>query len=252
MAPEIRVSEHYSSMHHLQLFVFLIVGLTRGVMALVCWCLGGMRRITMRFYSMRKFTYVMGRWGSDESVDWIEVLDIKTQTWRHLRSHGVDEVDKHWFVINVFKGKMYAIAEEKSYAYDPQESAWEVVETHRCFRFINAWCVIEDVMYCFTHYGHCMWYDSKAGDWIEVMGSDLQALRMHRTSSLAWSWVLEVRNLGGKLLVMWIPESETNKREAERRIWCAKIALEKRGSEVWGEIEWANSVYESRVRFRVV
>ncbi|RIA05724.1 hypothetical protein BRARA_K01882 [Brassica rapa] len=180
--------------------------------------------------------YVMGRWGSDESQhNWMEVLDIKTQTWRHLRIHGVDKFDSNWFVTNVFEGKMYTIAEKKSYAYDTQESRWEVVETHKNFRYINDWCVIKDVMYCFSRSGYCMWYDSKAGDWIDVMGSDIQALRMHRKSSLVWSWVHEVRNLGGKLLFMWIPE-----------IWCAKIALEKRESEVWGKIEWDNSVSESR------
>uniref|UniRef100_M4E5Y0 FKB95-like N-terminal Kelch domain-containing protein n=1 Tax=Brassica campestris TaxID=3711 RepID=M4E5Y0_BRACM len=113
--------------------------------------------------------YVMGRWGSDESQhNWMEVLDITTQTWRHLRIHGVDKFDSNWFVTNVFEGKMYAIAEKKSYAYDTQE-------------------------------------------------------------------------------IMWILESERNKREPEGRIWCAKIALEKRESEVWGKIEWANSVSESRL-----
>lgn len=189
--------------------------------------------------------YVMGGWGSDVLLGWIEVLDIKTQTWRHVRSPGVDEFKEHWFMANVFKGKMYAIAQEKSYVYDPQQSTWEVVHTHKNFGFINAWCAVEDVMYCFKHSGYCCWYDSKAGDWIDVMGPDLELLRMHRTCGLAWSWVLQVHNLGGKLLVMWIPESESNKREAERRIWCAKIALEKRGTEVWGKIEWANSVYDS-------
>nr|VDC83681.1 unnamed protein product [Brassica rapa] len=84
--------------------------------------------------------YVMGRWGSDESQhNWMEVLDIKTQTWRHLRIHGVDKFDSNWFVTNVFEGKMYTIAEKKSYAYDTQESRWEVVETHKNFRYINDW-----------------------------------------------------------------------------------------------------------------
>uniref|UniRef100_A0A0D3DGN0 FKB95-like N-terminal Kelch domain-containing protein n=1 Tax=Brassica oleracea var. oleracea TaxID=109376 RepID=A0A0D3DGN0_BRAOL len=190
--------------------------------------------------------YVMGRWGSDESQhNWMEMLDIKTQKWRHLRIHGVDEFDSHWFVTNMFEEKMYAIAEKKSYAYDTLESRWEVVETHRNFRFINDWCVIEDVMYCFTTSGYCMWYDSKTRDWIDVKGSDMELLRMHRTCGLAWRPMLRILNLGGKLLVMWIPESKRNKREPEGRIWCAKIALEKRESEVWGKIEWANSVYDS-------
>ncbi|KAF2532273.1 hypothetical protein F2Q70_00033237 [Brassica cretica] len=140
--------------------------------------------------------YVMGRWGSDESQhNWMEMLDIKTQKWRHLRIHGVDEFDSQWFVTNVFEEKMYAIVEKKSYAYDTQEN--------------------------------------------------MELLRMHRTCGLAWRPMLRILNLGGKLLVMWIPESKRNKREPEGRIWCAKIALEKRESEVWGKIEWANSVYDS-------
>ncbi|CAH8359981.1 unnamed protein product [Eruca vesicaria subsp. sativa] len=126
--------------------------------------------------------YVMGRRGTSESLAWIEVLDLKTQTWRHVPSHG-DNYD--WFVINVFEGKMYAIAQEKSYAYDPQESRWEVVETHSGFRFINDWCVIDDVMYCFSISGYCMWFDSKTRDWINVKGSDLEVLRTHKT----WRYV---------------------------------------------------------------
>ncbi|WZZ76322.1 F-box/kelch-repeat protein At5g39560-like [Brassica napus] len=189
--------------------------------------------------------YVMGRSGINESLAWIEVLDIKTQTWRHLRSLGAYEFDSGWFEINVFEGKIYAIAENKSYAYDPQESRWEVVETHRRgFKFIKDWCVIEDVMYCFTHSGYCKWYDSKTRDWIDVKGSGMELLRMHRTCGLAWRPMLRIRNLGGKLLVMWVPDFERDNEKTERRIWCAKIALEKRGNDVWGKIEWANSVHE--------
>uniref|UniRef100_M4E5Y1 F-box domain-containing protein n=1 Tax=Brassica campestris TaxID=3711 RepID=M4E5Y1_BRACM len=152
--------------------------------------------------------YVMGRSGINESLARIEVLDIKTQTWRHLRSLGAYEFDSHWFEINVFEGKIYANAENKSYAYDPQESRWEVVETHRRgFKFIKDWCVIEDVMYCFTHSGYCKWYDSKTRDWIDVKGSDMKILRMHRTCGLAWRPMLRIHNLGGKLLVMSLQEN---------------------------------------------
>ncbi|CAH8359983.1 unnamed protein product [Eruca vesicaria subsp. sativa] len=183
--------------------------------------------------------YVMSH-SRNEALDWIEVLDIKTQTWRHVRSHGADEFDRNGFVINVFEGKICAIASKKSYAYDPLESRWEVVEElPQYLKFIRAWCVIEDVKYCFTNSGDCKWYDSKAGDWIDVKGSDLKLMHRHRTCSLACRRA-EMHNLGGKLLVMWTPVSLPGS-----RIWCAKMALEKRGSEVWGKIEWANSVSQS-------
>ncbi|CAH8359986.1 unnamed protein product [Eruca vesicaria subsp. sativa] len=199
-------------------------------------------RLHVYAFLLAEKIYVMGSCGIfDESLNWIEVLDIKTQTWRHLRSHGADEFDD-WFEINVVEGKIHAIGAKRSNAYDPQESRWEVVEKYSCSISINAWCVIEDVMYCFTDSGDCKWYDSNARDWIDVKGSDLELLLCPRTCSPAWGRV-EMHNVGGKLLVMWVPYFRDD--NDERRLWCAKIALQKRGNEVWGKIEWANSISDS-------
>lgn len=106
--------------------------------------------------------YVMGGCGEDESMTWMEVYDIKTQTWRPLPSHGAAEFRSEWFMINVLEGKIYANSETKDYAYDPKEGTWEVVETHSCLGSLRSWCVIEDVMYSFINSGYFKWYDSES------------------------------------------------------------------------------------------
>ncbi|CAA7027508.1 unnamed protein product [Microthlaspi erraticum] len=188
--------------------------------------------------------YVMGGCGEDESVTWMEVFDIKTQTWMALPSHGAAELRKErWFIANVLEGKIYAIAEMKHYAYDPKEGTWRnVVETHEESWWLNKWCVVDDVMYCYSHSGCCMWFDSKTRKWLFVKGSDIDCMRIMPTCGLA-SGVLKVANHGGKLLVMWTPMFEAINAIPMRNIWCAKIALEKRhGGEVWGKLEWVETV----------
>ncbi|KAG2239166.1 hypothetical protein Bca52824_090026 [Brassica carinata] len=169
--------------------------------------------------------------------NWMEVLDIKTQTWSPLLSHGATEFRDDWFLMNVYRGKIYVIAEKENFAYDPKEG------TGPCYGHIDAWCAIEDVMFCFTNSGYCMWYDTKSREWREVKGSDMEVLRDKSEYSLAWGCVVEIVNHGGKLLVIWVPRSEEYKTKGIRRIWCGKIAFEKRlEGEIWGKMEWVNEV----------
>ncbi|KAJ4912324.1 F-box/kelch-repeat protein [Raphanus sativus] len=185
--------------------------------------------------------YVMEDDRKDDN--WMEVLDIKTQTWSPLLSHGATEFRDDWFLTNVYRGKIYVIAEKENFAYDPKEGTWEIVETHDCYGQIDVWCAIEDVMFCFTNSGHCMWYDTKSGEWREVKGSDMEVLRNISEYSLAWGCVVEIFNHGGKLLVIWTPRSEEYKTTGKRRISCANIAFEKRlDGEIWGKMEWVNEV----------
>ncbi|KAG2264827.1 hypothetical protein Bca52824_071906 [Brassica carinata] len=182
--------------------------------------------------------YVMEEDRKDDN--WMEVLDIKTQTWSRLLGHGATEFRDDWFLVNVFRGQIYVIAATENFAYDPKEGTWEVVETHECYGHIDSWCEIEDVMFCFTNSGHCMWYDTESGEWREVKGSDMEVLRDTSEHSLAWGCVVEIVNHGGKLLVIWVPRYKTKQ---TRRIWCGKIALEKRHEgEIWGKMEWVNEV----------
>ncbi|KAF8054687.1 hypothetical protein N665_1320s0003 [Sinapis alba] len=152
---------------------------------------------------------------------WMEVLDVKTQTWSPLLSHGAStEFRGNWFLTNVFRGKIYSYGD------------------------IDVWCAIEDVIFSFTNSGYCIWYDSKSREWREVKGSDIEVLRgKNYEFSIRWGHVVEIVNHGGKLLVIWVPGFVEYRANWKRRIWCAKIAFEKRHEgEIWGKIEWINEV----------
>ncbi|EOA18385.1 hypothetical protein CARUB_v10006915mg [Capsella rubella] len=187
--------------------------------------------------------YVMRGCGKDESMAWMEVFDIRTQTWSSLPSHGADELrsSEQEIVITVLEGKIYVMDDTKDYAYDPKKGIWEVVETHSSNMWIDAWCVIENVMYCYKNSHCCVWYDSKSRKWRKVKGSNL-ALLLKDTCSLAPGYVLDLLNYGGKLLVVWVTVHIENG-EQKKRIRCAKMALEKHhGGAVWCKMEWYNTL----------
>ncbi|KAF8052050.1 hypothetical protein N665_1619s0003 [Sinapis alba] len=175
------------------------------------------REAAYAFYIDGKI-YVMEDGRKDDS--WMEVLDVKTQTWSPLLSHGATEFRGNWFLTNVFSGKIYSYGD------------------------IDVWCAIEDVIFSFTNSGYCIWYDCKSREWREVKGSDIEVLRgKNYEFSIRWGHVVEIVNHGGKLLVIWVPGFVEYRANWKRRIWCAKIAFEKRHEgEIWGKIEWINEV----------
>ncbi|KAG2242609.1 hypothetical protein Bca52824_095546 [Brassica carinata] len=185
--------------------------------------------------------YVMERCRNNDD-NWMEELDVETQTWSPLLSHGATEFRRDWFMIKVFRGKLYAIG-NKNYAYDRNEGTWEVVENHNMrFQHIPAaWCEIKNVMYSYTSDGSLR-YSYNRRKWIKVEGWGFQLLRSRRRYKLSGECVLGMRNYGGKLLVMWSPGFEENNGKSESRIWCAKIALEGSRNGVWGSVEWVNEV----------
>ncbi|CAA7027509.1 unnamed protein product [Microthlaspi erraticum] len=186
--------------------------------------------------------YVMGGCVNDKSSanNWFEVFDINTQTWSALPSPRADYDElRQYIVVNAaVKGKIYAMAQEKEYTYEPTSGAWEVVREKSSH--LDVWCAIENVMYCCTYAGHLCWYDYEAKEWREIKG--LEYLRGDRTWGLGMRSGFGLVNYGGKLVVMR-PRIEKESLKLKVKIWCAKIALEKRvGGEVWGKIEWLNSV----------
>ncbi|KAH0901338.1 LOW QUALITY PROTEIN: hypothetical protein HID58_040841, partial [Brassica napus] len=170
--------------------------------------------------------YVMERCRKDDD-NWMEVLDIKTQTWSPLLSRGATEFRSGWFIIKLFRGKIYVIG-SKNYVYDRNKDTWEVVKTHALiFKCIQAMVL---------SYGLVTIGEGGVEGW------DLELLRTHRRYKLSGECVLSIRNHGGKLLVMWSPRFEENNGKSESRIWCAKIALEGSRNGVWGRVEWVNEV----------
>ncbi|CAN7070454.1 unnamed protein product [Brassica oleracea var. botrytis] len=187
--------------------------------------------------------YVMERCRKDDD-NWMEVLDIKTQTWSPLLSHGATEFRSGWFIIKLFRGKIYVIG-SKNYVYDRNKDTWEVVKTHALiFKCILAadWYVIKNVIYRYTSDGSLVRFSYNRRGWVRVEGWDLELLRTHRRYTFSGECVLSIRNHGGKLLVMWSPRFEENNGKSESRIWCAKIALEGSRNGVWGRVEWVNEV----------
>ena len=162
------------------------------------------------------------------TINWMEVLDIKTQTWSPLLSHGATEFRSDWFMIDMFRGKIYPVA-KKQYAYDRNKGTWEVVKKPKRFRYANAArCVIK---ICNTNM------------WTKVKGSDLEFFSTDSTYSFAEGCVLTICNHSEKLLVMWVPRFEEYNGKLESKICCAKIVVEKcHENEVWGKIEWVNEV----------
>ncbi|XP_010436348.1 PREDICTED: F-box/kelch-repeat protein At5g39560-like [Camelina sativa] len=195
--------------------------------------------------------FVMGGYGKLEFMAWTEVLDIKTQTWSSLPSHGdsADELSSSEEELEIsmleVEGKIYAMDDPNNYAYcDMKKGTLEVVvvETHSSMMWIYAWCVIENVVYGYTDSNICMWYELKSRKWREVKGSNLELLLGQDTCCLAHGFVLDLVNYGGKLLVLWMTVHVDNAKQI-KRIRCAKMALEKRhGGEDWGKMEWANTL----------
>ncbi|BAB08887.1 unnamed protein product [Arabidopsis thaliana] len=201
--------------------------------------------------------YVLGGREMDESDDWFEVFDIKTQTWRALPSFRAGLELRRYIVwpnryfprlgdsqtavrlINVnpnaLEGKLYVAAQINDYTYEPKDDTWKVV-SKSSIRRVKVWCVIENVMYA-CHDVFLRWYDYEDRRWREIQG--LEELCYHPTRG--FSGAERIVNYGGKLVVMWRPVQSDGKDKIE--IWCAQIALEKRSKdEIWGKIEWINSV----------
>ncbi|EFH44968.1 hypothetical protein ARALYDRAFT_916346 [Arabidopsis lyrata subsp. lyrata] len=189
--------------------------------------------------------YVIGGCKNDESTNWLEIFDIKTQSWRALPGPVTDQ-ELRCKYINVpvaFKGKLYVAAETKDYTYEPKDGTWNVVREKSIFKDIRHWCVIEDVMYSCTYVGSLMWYDFEGREWREIKG--LNEFNVGLTWYLKKRSVHGIVNYGGKLVVIWRQWYNDDGKGWNTKVEFSKIALEKRHKdEIWGKTEWVNTVPE--------
>ncbi|KAF3591803.1 hypothetical protein DY000_02027581 [Brassica cretica] len=203
-----------------------------------------------------KKIYVMGGCDIDKyNANWIEVFDIKSQSWSALPGPGADDEElrnhlrkysENYYrnivrdpdVVNVFEGKIYVTAVGKDYTYDPNNGTWKVVrEKSFISDYIQVSCETGKVICCCTRSGYLMWSASEIEGrvWREIKG--LERLREHPKKGLTTGYKFAQLDCGGKLLVMWYCSSSIKRRN---KILYAKISLESRscnGREVWGKVE---------------
>ncbi|CAH8302938.1 unnamed protein product [Eruca vesicaria subsp. sativa] len=192
--------------------------------------------------------YVMGGCDIDKyNANWVEVFDIKSQSWSALPGPDADEEElrnylrknSDYCTINLFKGKLYLVADEEEFSYEPKNGKWKLVrETSSLISdSIEVSCEMGNVIYGCTDSGNLMWSASEieGRDWREIKG--LEKLREPPTRGLKnWS-DFGLVGCGGQLLVMW--DTYCSSYNGYNKIWCAKISLESRrnGREVWGKVE---------------
>ncbi|CAH8331123.1 unnamed protein product [Eruca vesicaria subsp. sativa] len=176
----------------------------------------------------------MGGCSKDECKNWAEVYDTKTQTWESLPDPGVQLRSSTLKKMEVRGEKIYVEKINGYDVYDTKEGRWEVVVRSPMF---ESSVVIENVRYCYVSPGFIC-YEEKHNGWKRVNG--LSVLERH---SRVRSGIIEMANYGGKFLMIW--DKFVHARHFyEKNIWCALIAFERRNGdkEVWGKVEWANSV----------
>ncbi|KAL0726719.1 hypothetical protein Bca4012_022812 [Brassica carinata] len=110
--------------------------------------------------------YVMGGCDIDSySTNWIEVFDVRTQSWTALPGPGPDVDDElrhayYFIIVNVCEGKIHVATIGKDYSYESKDGTWKLVREKSNLFFSNsveAWCEMENVLYCCTDLGYLMW-----------------------------------------------------------------------------------------------
>ncbi|KAL1205386.1 F-box/kelch-repeat protein [Cardamine amara subsp. amara] len=209
------------------MFGFLIVEIILGVERLTCLWLGGMCAVFLD-----EKIYVLGDSVTNKSSSYFEVFDLKTQSWRALQLPDNDLYDYN--KCNVVEGKLYVVSKQKDYMYDPKEGTWKVAREESIFEYVTSWCVIENVIYCYTSFG----YDSGCREWKLIKG--LEELYKHPPRCIMIGDVLTMVNHSGKLLVVW--EIFLYR---QKEYLFAQVTLETRGngSEVWGMVECVDVMF---------
>ncbi|CAF2006606.1 hypothetical protein Bca4012_078743 [Brassica carinata] len=177
--------------------------------------------------------YVLGGCNKKKSSkDWLEVFDLKNQTWESFP--GVCNKNLHEITLNSFvmNEKIYIMDRERSFVYDPKKNKWERQSSLNSEWVVGS-CVIDYMLYTFGFEKGISVYDPKARTWriLKGVGEDLPDMRGIQGGS-------RMANHGGKLVILF----KRNER-GETKIWCTEIALERRGQgEHWGKVLWSNIV----------
>ncbi|CAH8273851.1 unnamed protein product [Arabidopsis lyrata] len=182
--------------------------------------------------------YVAGGSKDSNSSNWMEVFDVKTQTWELVLNPNADGCESRICKSAVIDEAICLFGYKGvGVAYNPGINKWERIGAVNYLDLGWEWstfCVIDNVLYCYSKSDGIKLYDSKIGRWMKLKG--LEGLPKFASNS----WV-RLADYGGKMAVLWgnLPTTGDN----NNVIWCAVITLEKPDNEkIWGKVEWFDAV----------
>ncbi|CAN8328754.1 unnamed protein product [Cochlearia groenlandica] len=170
--------------------------------------------------------YVMGGC-KPRPTDWIEVFDLKTQTWEsnYVSCPCNEHVNEKTIKSIVMEDKICVMDRENSFVYDPKEKRWDIDTKTLNERWMVGSCVVDNLLYTFDGNHQIKVYDPNQKIWRVLKGVE----DLHKIPS--WSRMV---NYGGKLAVV-VDLGSKNTTE----IYCTLIELERRqgdAREIWGKI----------------
>ncbi|CAH8375876.1 unnamed protein product [Eruca vesicaria subsp. sativa] len=169
----------------------------------------------------------------------VTVFDTETQSWepKLVNKDMSVGLGPFWSDSVVMEGKIYlkGYRNGDSFVYGPRERKWESMDEVMNSKEWEGSCVIEDVLYYHDRSGKALRaYDPKENSWSVVNG--LEEFLAVETARSRWSLTV---NYGPKKLALFFPK----KRDGEKLICCAEIALERhQGGEIWGKVQWCHIV----------
>ncbi|CAA7012917.1 unnamed protein product [Microthlaspi erraticum] len=186
--------------------------------------------------------YVAGSHGiSSKKSSSFEVFNTETQIWDPLPPISCSQT-KHRSAC--FDGKFHVETDQVVFCYNSKESRWDRAELPvDSAVFSNpSCCQVENVLYYVSQGGEIMWCDTKIGVWRKLRGF-IRLPKFHLCVRLV--------GYGGKMAVLW--EEAGSISSGEKKIWCAEIALERRGScEIRGKVEWSDHVLTVPASYSIV
>ncbi|KAG2262981.1 hypothetical protein Bca52824_070060 [Brassica carinata] len=180
--------------------------------------------------------YLAEGYENPESLNCVEVFDVKTQTWNPVPP------EKRIFRAKDFQGKACKNRDRLSFPANIKDSTLGFVGP-------GAWCLIGRVLCLYDSYeDEFKWWDSdeEIDCWREVKG--LEGLPKFSPDCNVYSI-----DCGGKMVVFWDKYVPSRAGYKEKMIWCAEISLEMRSNEeVWGKVEWMDAVLKVPKSYKFV